>query len=430
MNLARVNEILKNLTKGLLSFAVLSFTHHAFAQVDSASSAFLGSGSSRSPIESGLDSGRYKVNERKFQKDFTPQEFRENQVREQLESKNSNNGGAVETKNKNQRAYGLDSTKTETVKEPRKSTSAEISKTNKSSKGTVPNSTQNSSANIPGTTNPPGNDRQVSQQAVVCLPACPVEANASTANESDSYELDPNLDWSLPLLELEISMLYQYQHFESNSWARSFEVDSPAFRASPKLWLTPEWGFSFSFAKTLAATVSDSLDRSKQIAVESQWLEFDLRYRQTIKRNNKIILEYGVGVFDSQVTPDTESKTRLGLRSNGFQLLIDVQAEETKYRKLLLTTIVRPSIQQHERNIGGKYLSGTFDQGSAFQIGAGESFKVNEEFWLFYKLSVLFEKARYTGESESVDLNKGVKLNGVNASNTSAFLEIGLKWGK
>jgi hypothetical protein len=387
----------------LVGTALVSVT--SFAQMDPSSALLLNGDSRTQTLDSGVDSGRYKV-----------------------------------------RTKSDGTTKRDDARVPARKAS-----TDPTANSQTP-ATSNPAANPPGTAvTPPANPSVLNldpnaEPPVPVLIQLPVNeakdekpaasapvASSAPANgrvtPSDKKE-ETDLGRRANLLELSVAPGFAYINSDSSYYFRHYSLSAPVISADAHVWFNPNFGVQVSYIGTLSGEISDSFNGTKNVPVSQEWITAGIRSRKFFgSAANAASLSFGVDYYDSQFNVPGDAATRESLESSGVQLSLEAEVPVNSVRLWTFAVTFTPKLNHQEKSTAINFQSGGSVDANAVGLSIGGRLQFEREDAIFWKISESVEKDLFSGPSSVADPVSGSIDSGVSVTDSVTLIQFGYTWG-
>lgn len=397
-----------------LSFIIL-FIQPAgvFAQPDPSSTAFIGASGSKAPIESGYSPGRYKIH------DKTPAREQFNEVRRREIS-----GQFERTQSKPERdssASVLEKTTTNSTADKIQNSAGDVKKPSALPHPKMNNS--NKPVSTPSSSQGPQTPAQQNKSSEVTNRS---ELTESTTQEGAGADDTPQDNY----LSLSAGMTYQQIKSESPSYARRFDLKTPAVFFKGEIWLMPEWGVTFDYSRNYAGTLEDNPVSGKAVNITYQSLGLDASWRTPWKASymGHVRYEVSLGVFDQNLMPEGSAQERVNIRTNGIRVTFNRHVKIHDFTSRLYFRVA-PFNSQAEDGLSGQYKSGELNVSTQMTVGFMAGSNISEHWSYFIHPSVTYESSTYKGLT-SLDPVASKTFENISVNSTLTQISLGFTWGQ
>ncbi|CAN5609006.1 hypothetical protein BH10BDE1_BH10BDE1_21480 [soil metagenome] len=273
--------------------------------------------------------------------------------------------------------------------------------------------------------------------------AKPVEASPSTvsapsvetATMTESHE-DPRaleatsegavmvaLPEATRLLDISIATAYLYEDSQSGYSFRQETMASPAYVATGRAWLSPEFAVGGTYLSTFGGQVAD---RAAAVTASRTETAFGIYLRKLFAQSH---VTFGVELIDSQFRVSSDTVSKLKTKSGGVRLSLEGEFQTSLSSAWLIGFSASPRLQHEEITAATEARSGTGV--NAYAVGASleRRWRFDSSNALFIRLEHKFERDLFTGPATLADPIGGATPDGVAASVGTTLIQFGYNWG-
>ena len=240
----------------------------------------------------------------------------------------------------------------------------------------------------------------------------------------------PAYDRRDSILELSLSPVYIYTDSSSSYWHRSYHTSSPGAHLNANVWLSERFGLHTSFMTSLGASVTDSVNQSREVEAGHNWFDIGFRFRHFASEKPKssaLILGIDWSEYRFNVSPAAQVRQRL--LTSGAKVTAGLELPTSKTYMLTADVSLLPKARHTELDTRSTVRSGNSNETNSFGASLGGVIRIDSGNAYFWRLSHKIEKNVFEGTANSVDPVSGITPNGVSVSNSSTLFEIGCTWG-
>lgn len=231
-------------------------------------------------------------------------------------------------------------------------------------------------------------------------------------------------------VEIQLAPGLIYTDSKSNYWYRDYRSTSPGLNANASLWISPTFGFKFSFISSLGGDVSTGPTDLSKTAVSQQWVNYGIQFRNWKDQSNtNTELEFGVKYSEFEFQPPLDSANRARLKTSGVSLFMQAKFRQTAIRKSFVEFEVMPKAIHKEVPTALILHSGDKVDSSQIGIKFGNIYSLYESNSIFWSLNSSLEKNVFKGIASPTDPATNQALDGVTVYNRSVMFFIGYQWG-
>lgn len=373
----------------LLFFILMIQPSGVFAQFDASTANFVGQKNSKAPIESDYSPGRYKVHERP-------------QIREPIgDGRRRDVSGQPDKQSTDSNTKGQENS-TVPLK-PIKKTAP------KESKASSPVQTSNATE--------PSEAKKAANGEL-----------SDKADKAEAVETATEVKDSFFVLSSGVS--YVDIKSEAPSYARKLSFKTTAAFFKGEIWLMPQWGVQFEYARNFSGTIEDDPNTGKSVSLSYQTLGLDASWRTPWISQATGHARYVVsaGLFDQNIMPEASAINRVNIRTTGVRLTVARVFQVNEFQSKLYFTL-SPYNSQSEDGRSGSYKSGDLDFSSQMTLGLVFGSKINEQWSYFIHPSVSFENTTYKGLATADPVTSKTYEN-LSVNSTTSLVSFGLSWGQ
>jgi hypothetical protein len=224
------------------------------------------------------------------------------------------------------------------------------------------------------------------------------------------------------VLEMSFSPGYFYLDSKSDSAYRNFQAASPAVQLDAAVWLSDHLAVELEMGTSLAASVSDGLNR--QVALNRNDLAIGIQ-RRRVDRGGEFL--YGLGFFESQLRVSADAQRRPRLRTSGVKLNL-----EGLFRLPAgfwgLGVDFAPKVSHAEEATGIQLKSGGNVDSHALAFSLRRVWTLDETSSVFLKLTHSVERHLFSGDSSLADPVTGSTLTNVGVTQSTTLIQFGIGW--
>lgn len=260
--------------------------------------------------------------------------------------------------------------------------------------------------------------------AIVSNPA--VKAKPNPEEKTEERMAPRRLD---PILEISLAPGFVYTNSDSSYSFRRYTTAAPTASASANVWLQPTLGLQASYMTTLGGNVGDSPNNTHDIAATQEWITVGLRTKKSF--GSSLVsptLMFGLDYSSYEFKVPESAFTRNKLASRGVKLSLDAEIPSSSAHAWTLGFSFQPKLAHSEGGTDANFETGAGVEANAIGISLGGRIRFEQSDAMFWKIVYTLEKDQFTGEATQVDPNLGVKPSGVSVTNTSTFLQFGYTW--
>ncbi len=263
-----------------------------------------------------------------------------------------------------------------------------------------------------------------------------VESTGPVTTQTAATELPtPNLaspvdEKKLNLVELSVAPSFIYNHSSSDLSFRNYSTSNLAYSVDVSAWLQKNFALHGQLINSLAGSINDSYDHTRNAGLTQQWITAGVRFRNfnSNKRNaNSLVL--GLDYEDYQFQVDSDAHIRNRLETSGVKLsLLSEIPQSTKYSWELGVSFM-PKAKHQETPTTANLQSGDSPESDLVSLSLGGRIYIDSSNQMFWKVSEIFEKNQYLGTTSKADPATSQSLSNVSVANTFTLIQIGYTWG-
>jgi hypothetical protein len=232
-----------------------------------------------------------------------------------------------------------------------------------------------------------------------------------------------------PLLEIHLAPGYVYTNSDSSYTFRRYTTAAPTASASAVVWLQPSFGLQASYMTTLGGNVGDSPNNTHDIAATQEWMTLGIRTKKNFGSTlMSPLMTFGLDYSNYEFKVPEKAFTRNRLASRGVKLSLDAELPSSEGHAWTLGFSFLPKLAHSEGRTDAKFETGAGVEANALGVSVGGKIRFQQSDAMFWKLIYTLEKAQYTGSATVADPLLGVQPSGVSVTNTSTFLQFGYTW--
>ncbi len=278
----------------------------------------------------------------------------------------------------------------------------------------------------------------VTEEKAAPLPAVVVEskaeAQATTINpaedvppavESTNFE-ENNYQ---KLVELSLSPVLLSVDSSSKYWFYDYNGSGMGLLLGVNIWFSKNWGFNADYLASNAATVKAEHDSSRKIVVDHRMTDITIQYRSgssALDKNASAV--FGLGFTDYQILVPKEETERVGIKSKGLSINLDLRVPKNKSTWVYSWTFL-PDIEVSEITTGIKVKGGKSLESYGIKFSIGNEIRVDEFNQIYWRLSHRYDKTIYDGTANQVDPRNGQTPTDVSFDRGISMFEFGYIWG-
>lgn len=240
----------------------------------------------------------------------------------------------------------------------------------------------------------------------------------------------PAYDRRDSILELSLSPVYIYTDSKSTYWHRAYQTSSPGGHLNANVWLSERFGLHTSFMTSLGASVTDSVNQSREVEASHNWFDIGVRFRHFASEKPKSsALILGIDWSEYRFTPSPSSQVRQRLLTSGAQIKAGIEFPTSKSYMWTADVSLLPKARHLELDTRATVRSGSSNETNTFGASLGGVIRIDSGNAYFWRFSHKIEKNVFDGMANSVDPISGITPTGVSVTNSSTLFEIGCTWG-
>jgi hypothetical protein len=232
------------------------------------------------------------------------------------------------------------------------------------------------------------------------------------------------------LVELSLAPMLFYTDSKSNYWFRDFSSDGTGLALQFKLWTTPFFGITTSYATTLTSDMRAESGTGRRINADHRLFDVGVKYRKFFNLTRKSpALTFGLDYDEYQIVLPKKETERTRLKTSGVSLVFEGKMPVTHVKSWILGTKFGVDTKAEEKKTALDLKSGSSPSSQMYQIYFGHDYTFNRHQTLFWRLQHRLDKTIYKGTANQNDPQSGVAPSGVAVTQGTTFLQFGFSWG-
>ncbi len=231
------------------------------------------------------------------------------------------------------------------------------------------------------------------------------------------------------MLELSFSPGYLYNESKSTFAPRNYFVNSPTMSVDAGVWTSPNFGVHTNFLGTLNASVTDSLNNTKNAAASEQWFSVGARARGFFGDGSLApTLQLGLDYREYQFRVPSDTVTRNKLMTSGLILLLDAEIPTSGLGAWVFGAEFGPRLSHAESSNAVEFRTGEDPQTTSVGVHVGAHYRFDHTQSVFWKVSYGVEKNLFNGSTTVNDPITGLPEANVSVTNSFALFQLGYTW--
>lgn len=224
------------------------------------------------------------------------------------------------------------------------------------------------------------------------------------------------------LLDIAVSSAYLYESAESNYSFRQATMGGPAYAASARAWIIPEFAIGGSYLSTLGGQISD---RGSALSASRTALTYGLYFRKAFAESNLI---FAAEYLETDFKVSSDAVSKLKTKSAGVRVSIEGEFQSQNASWTFGFSVI-PKLQHDESAAATEVRSGS--SVNAYSVGASImcGWKFDASNAAFVRVEHRLERDLFTGSATLADPVGGATPNGVSATVGTTLIQFGYSWG-
>ncbi len=263
-------------------------------------------------------------------------------------------------------------------------------------------------------------------QPIMQAPKTPdTEANFETPKPASAVD-----EKKKNIIEISIAPLFIYNHSSSDLSFRNYSTSDPGYSLEVAAWLQPNFALHAQIINSLASSVNDSYDRSKNTNLVQQWISGGLRYRNFLSsQRNSASLTLGLDYEDYQFQVGTDAQMRNRLETSGIDLSLNAEIPRSSHYSWEFGVDFMPKAKHLETLTSASLQSGDSPEADVLGVSIGGRIYVDSSNQMFWKITERLEKDQFMGTTSKPDPSGNQTLTNVSVTNSFTLIQIGYTWG-
>lgn len=237
-------------------------------------------------------------------------------------------------------------------------------------------------------------------------------------------------DTRLNMIEVTLAPAFLYVDSQSSFWPRNYLTSGLGLHADAKIWLTPFFGLQSTYLTSIGTSIKDNVQGTSYSEADHQYIDAGLRFRNFFGLSRKApSLTFGLDYKEYKLTVPKDDPSRVRLVTTGFRLSAEAQFPKNERSVLMAGIELTPRASHKEVSTGTSIKSGDNNETDSLGIWIGKKYVFDRKNQIYWKLSHIVERNVFHGDTNQVDPDKGVTLEGVTVTNGMTALEFGYTWG-
>ena len=232
------------------------------------------------------------------------------------------------------------------------------------------------------------------------------------------------------IMEISIAPTFIYNHSSADISTRNYSTSGPAYLLDVSAWIHPSFALHAQLINSLASSVNDSYDKTRNANLSQQWISGGFRYRNYISsQRNAASVTIGADYEDYQFQVGSDSQIRNSLETSGVNLSLFSEIPQSSRYSWELGIEFMPKAKHAETLTSANVQSGNSPDADMIGINIGGRIYIDSSNQMFWKISERFEKDQFAGDSSKPDPATNSSQTNVSVTNTFTMIQIGYTWG-
>jgi hypothetical protein len=274
----------------------------------------------------------------------------------------------------------------------------------------------------------------VEQKALPPIPSDkPAESDVSSQTQKPALitqSLSPIDEKKKNIVEISIAPIFIYNHSSSELSSRNYSTSGPGYLLDVGAWIQPNFALHAQIINSLASSLNDSYDRTRNANLTQQWISGGLRYKNFLSsQKNASSVSLGVDYEDYQFQVDSDSHVRNRLETSGVNLSLLAEIPQSSKYSWEIGVEFLPKAKHQETLTSASLQSGDSPDADVVGISLGGRIYIDSSNQMFWKISERIEKDQFSGDTSKPDPASGQTQTNVSVTNSFTLIQIGYTWG-
>ncbi len=232
------------------------------------------------------------------------------------------------------------------------------------------------------------------------------------------------------IMEISIAPTFIYNHSSADISTRNYSTSGPAYLLDVGAWIHPSFALHAQLLNSLASSVNDSYDKTRNTHLSQQWISGGFRYRNYLSsQKNAASVTVGADYEDYQFQVGSDSQIRNSLETSGVNLSLSSEVPQSSRYSWELGIEFMPKAKHAETLTSANVQSGNSPDADMIGINIGGRIYIDSSNQMFWKISERMEKDQFAGGSSKPDPATNSTQTNVSVTNTFTMIQIGYTWG-
>ncbi len=240
------------------------------------------------------------------------------------------------------------------------------------------------------------------------------------------HEEDPRQN----LLDLSVAPMFFYSDSSSNYWYRSYSTGGPGFQLGARIWASPFFAISASFANSLESSIYSQPGSRDRVAIDFSWFEAGLKWRNYFgvsRHSNYVTL--GVDFSETKTNVPPNATDRIRTKTSGVKLSLEIGIPRDPEFAWQFGGWITPRAEHSEGATAISVKSGTKDETTVVGISVGGLHTMSRRSQIFWNFAHSVERTLFKGAANTADPNTGSSPSGVSVTTGTSIFSLGYRWG-